>query len=122
MDLRHVELATLSACESGQGVVAAGEGVLGLQRAFQMAGAQTVLATLWSVDDQATRALLARFYENLWRKKVGKLVALREAQLWMLQEGQRRGLIREVDAGQDATPARTPPYYWAAFVLSGDWR
>jgi CHAT domain-containing protein/Flp pilus assembly protein TadD len=128
-DLSGVELATLSACETGLGEAAGGEGLLGLQRAFQAAGARAVLASLWQVDDEATRKLMVRFYDNLWRTKepLGKLAALREAQLWMLREGVQRGLVRRglkrrTEGEESAGPARTPPYYWAAFVLSGDWR
>jgi CHAT domain-containing protein len=121
LDLSGVELASLSACETGLGETAGGEGLLGLQRAFQTAGARSVVASLWQVDDEATRQLMVRFYENLWRAKepLGKLAALREAQMWMLREGVKRGLVRRTAAKE---PTRTPPYYWAAFVLSGDWR
>jgi tetratricopeptide (TPR) repeat protein len=124
LDLSGVELAALSACETGLGETAGGEGLLGLQRAFQTAGARSVVASLWQVDDEATRKLMVRFYENLWRAKepLGKLAALREAQLWMLREGVRRGLVRLTEEEALAKTARTPPYYWAAFVLSGDWR
>ncbi|MFO0868269.1 MAG: tetratricopeptide repeat protein [Pirellulales bacterium] len=120
LDLRRVELAVLSACETGLGETAGGEGLLGLQRAFQVAGARTTVASLWTVDDVHTRALMERFYQNVWEKEMSKLEALREAQLWMLREG-HRGLVRE---NPPATPddARVAPYYWAAFVLSGDWR
>jgi CHAT domain-containing protein len=90
---------------------------LGLQRAFQVAGARTVVASLWQVDDRATRTLMVDFYQNLWRKNMTKLEALRQAQLTMLREGVKRGL------GEPETKMRRlPPYYWAAFVLSGDWR
>ena len=87
--------------------------------AFQVAGAKTVVATLWSVDDDATCKLMERFYENLWQKKMGKLAALREAQLAMLREGDKRGMVRRKDKDKSE---RVPPFYWAAFVLSGDWR
>ena len=63
---------------------------------------------------------MQRFYENLWDKQMGKLEALRQAQLWMLKEGRQRGL--EVDEISADESKRLPPYYWAAFVLSGDWR
>jgi CHAT domain-containing protein len=120
----------LSACETGLGEVAGGEGVLGLQRAFQVAGAHTTVTSLWKVDDQATRALMERFYANLWQGKDGKqlsrLEALTEAQLWLLKEGKShagvaRGMQR-VDAPKPTQDGRLPPYYWAAFTLSGDWR
>lgn len=120
LDLRRVEVAVLSACETGRGRVAGGEGVLGLQRAFQLAGAKTVVTSLWKVDDEATRSLMEAFYQNYWRDQKGMLESLREAQLQMLREGRQRGLLRELPP--DPRPVRTPPYYWAAFVLSGDWR
>ena len=127
LDLGHVELATLSACETGLGQVAGSEGLLGLQRAFQVAGARSVVSGLWKVPDRATQVLMTRFYENLWQRRLSKLEALREAQLWMLREGSKqpdlaRGL-EGVDDGPGADDGRRlPPYYWAAFVLSGDWR
>jgi CHAT domain-containing protein/tetratricopeptide (TPR) repeat protein len=128
LDLRRVELATLSACETGLGATANGEGLLGLQRAFQVAGARSVVASLWKVDDTATRDLMERFYENLWRQTapdappLSKLHALREAQLWMLKERGPRGLVDPEQKPADESQQRLPPYYWAAFVLSGDWR
>jgi CHAT domain-containing protein len=69
---------------------------------------------------------MERFYENLWKKNLGKLAALRDAQLWMLRVRGARGL--QVDArglkvgGVKRLDDRLAPYYWAAFVLSGDWR
>ena len=93
---------------------------IGLQRAFQVAGAKSVVASLWKVPDSATARLMQRFYENLWEKKMGKLEALREAQIWMLRDKGNRGLALPKDAPKDDEPL--PPYYWAAFVLSGDWR
>jgi CHAT domain-containing protein len=127
----------LSACETGLGQVAGGEGLLGLQRAFQSAGAHSVVASLWRVPDDATRALMVEFYQNLWQKKLGKLEALRQAQLTMLRQydakaGRLRGAgaVKPVDAkklaaaspAEDQPPPSLPPYYWGAFVLSGDWR
>jgi len=92
LDLSRCELAVLSACETGLGAVAGGEGLLGLQRAFQVAGTKSVVATLWNVGDEPTRALMSRFYENLWRHGQPAHGALREAQLYMLREGLRRGV------------------------------
>ena len=119
LNLQKVDTVVLSACETGLGQVAGGEGLLGLQRAFLVAGANTTVASLWKVHDAATARLMQRFYENLWDKKMGKLAALREAQIWMLRDQGNRGLT--VPA-QPADKASLPPYYWAAFVLSGDWR
>jgi len=121
LDLSRCELAVLSACETGLGAVAGGEGLLGLQRAFQVAGTKSVVATLWNVGDEPTRALMSRFYENLWRHGQPAHGALREAQLYMLREGLRRGVggIRR-DENDASKSDRTPPFYWAAFVLSTD--
>jgi CHAT domain-containing protein/tetratricopeptide (TPR) repeat protein len=127
LDLSGVDLAVLSACDTGLGRSAGGEGLLGLQRSLQVAGARTVIASLWSVDDGATRDLMIHFYRAMWAANAdgtatGKLAALRAAQLQLLHEGIGRGLA-SVDAAKAAgAPDRLPPRYWAAFVLSGDWR
>ena len=128
LDLDGVELATLSACETGLGKTAGGEGLLGLQRAFQLAGAKTTVASLWKVPDQATKSLMVRFYGNLWSGKMSKLDALLNAQRWLLNEGKQhpelyRGL-ESADASADTVrqDGRLTPRYWAAFILSGDWR
>ena len=86
LDLSGVDLATLSACETGLGKTAGGEGVLGLQRAFQTAGARTTVTSLWKIPDDATRSLMIDFYENLWTKKMSKIEALRQAQLTLMRE------------------------------------
>jgi CHAT domain-containing protein len=70
------------------------------------------------VDDKWTRSLMERYYENLWQKKMTKVEALREAQRWLMREGPRRG----VDFPAEKPLRVAPPFYWAAFVLSGDWR
>jgi len=102
-DLSGVELMVLSACETGLGVSTGGEGYIGLLRAAQLAGARTVVASLWKVNDEATRELMGRFYENLWSGRLPKLEALRQVQLEMIAR-------------------KAPPKHWAAWVLSGDWR
>jgi CHAT domain-containing protein len=110
LDLRRAELVVLSACETGLGQVAGGEGVLGLQRAFQVSGARTTVATLWTIDDLASQQLMTRYYDNLWKRNLPKLEALREAQLWMLREGGKaRNLVRVGD-DQPKTDRMPPPF------------
>ena len=118
LNLDGVELAVLSACETGLGAIAAGDGVLGLQRAFQLAGARTTVTSLWQVPDEATAALMTRFYENRFKKGLSALESLREAQVWVLNEGVKAGVLTE----EPKSGRRTPPLYWAAFTLAGDWR
>jgi CHAT domain-containing protein len=85
--------------------VAGGEGAYGLQRAFHLAGARTVVASLWKVDDATTRKLMRLFYSNLWERGMAVAEALRQAQLTVLSE---------------AVGSGDKPYYWADWVLSGD--
>src|SRR5262249_10568265 len=103
LDLRGCELAVLSACDTGLGKVAGGEGVLGLQRAFHAARARARATSLWSVNDAATAVLMEEFYANLWRKQLPKLEALRQAQLAVLRhpervEARNRALAAELRA------------------------
>ena len=83
LDLDGVDLVTLSACETAKGTAESGEGVLGLVSAFQMAGARRVIASLWKVDDEATRRLMEGVYERILRKEdpLAPADALREAAL-----------------------------------------
>lgn len=104
LDLLGTKLVVLSACETGIGEVHHGEGVYGLRRAFAIAGAETLLTSLWKVDDDATRDLMIDYYRRL-RDGAGRSAALREAQLKLLAD---RG--------------RSHPFFWAAFITSGDWR
>ncbi|MEM0978685.1 MAG: tetratricopeptide repeat protein [Cyanobacteria bacterium P01_H01_bin.58] len=105
LNLFGTQLVVLSACDTGLGDIANGEGVYGLRRAFAIAGAETQLLSLWQVSDFGTQSLMARYYENL-TAGMGRSEALREVQLEMIAEG-----------GQ-----YSHPYYWAAFILAGDWR
>src|SRR5262249_39219057 len=110
-------------CETGLGKSAGGEGLLGLQRAFAVAGARTVVASLWEVNDRATQALMSEFYRVAWDPDsiVSRAEALRRAQLSLLRAGKRRGLAKKAEKLPKGE-TRLPPLYWAAFVLSGDWR
>jgi hypothetical protein len=149
----HAELVTLSACETGLGREAGGEGFVGFTQALLMSGARSVCLSLWKVDDTATALLMQRFYANLLGKShalsqpLPKAEALREAKAWLrglsraevlalaaeLSGGVERGergkgvkarqpadLSKTIPAGGDDDRPYAPPYYWAAFVLSGD--
>ena len=111
------DLVVLSACQSGLGKEQGGEGLIGLSRAFQYAGARTVAATLWQVEDQVTAELMVRFYRHLRAGKT-KDVALRAAQVELIrgpiEVRDEDGQVRQIDASS--------PYYWAAFQLLGDWQ
>jgi CHAT domain-containing protein/tetratricopeptide (TPR) repeat protein len=106
LDLHGTELVVLSACDTGLGDVRSGEGVSGLRRAFRYAGVRTVVMSLFQVDDDATRDLMGRFYRGL-KGGSGKLDALHQAQLDVMQERRNRG-------------GTAHPFYWASFVLAGD--
>jgi Tfp pilus assembly protein PilF len=100
LDLDACDLVVLSACETAGGTVRSGEGVLGLVQAMQVAGARCVVASLWKVDDDATRALMTRFYELRSAKDVPPVAAaLRSAQEHVRRE-----------------PRWAHPFYWAAWV------
>jgi CHAT domain-containing protein/tetratricopeptide (TPR) repeat protein len=109
LNLSGVEWAVLSACDTGKGRVQAGEGVMGLRRALQVAGASTIIMSLWAVDDESAESWMKALYEG---RSVGRLDtadAVARASLTVLRE--RRAQSRS-----------TAPFYWAAFVAAGDWR
>jgi CHAT domain-containing protein len=100
MDLTKTNLVALSACETQLGAQSKGDDIVGLNRAFIYAGASSVIASLWTVDDKATNMLMKSFYSHL-KQGMSKVAALQ--------------------AAQTATRKKYPhPYYWAAFVLTGD--
>ncbi len=99
------ELVVLSACQTGVGKEVRGEGLIGLTRGFMYAGARRLTASLWQVEDAATSELMERFYRGmLGEKRLRPAAALRAAQIEMLKQKQWRS-----------------PYYWAAFVMQGEW-
>ena len=105
-DLRlPVDLVVLSACNTALGKPVKGEGLVGIVRGFMYAGASRVVASLWKVDDDATGALMANFYQEMLRNNRSPAAALRQAQLAMWRQEKWR-----------------PPFYWAAFALQGEWR
>jgi CHAT domain-containing protein len=109
LELSGVEWAVLSACDTGVGEVKAGEGVFGLRRAFQVAGAGTLIMSLWSVEDESAGAWMRALYEARFVARLGTAEAVRQASRSVLQARRQRG-------------ESTHPFYWAAFVAAGTWR
>ena len=101
----RADLVVLSACNTALGKSVAGEGLVGIVRGFMHAGATRVVASLWKVDDEATGELMGRFYAAMLKQNRSPAAALRQAQLE----------ISQLERWQS-------PFYWAAFVLQGDWR
>jgi CHAT domain-containing protein len=108
LDLSGVDWAVLSACNTGSGELHDGEGVLGLQRAFRVAGARSVIMTLWPVDDDVTR----QFMHELYAERLGRHATTADA-VW---NSSRKLLVERRAAGKS-----THPWYWAGFVGSGGW-
>lgn len=99
------DLVVLSACQTALGKQIRGEGLVGLTRGFMYAGAETVVASLWQVEDRATAELMKRFYRAMLRDGLTPAAAMRQAQIEMWRAGRW-----------------SDPYYWAAFTVQGDWR
>ena len=118
------DLAVLSACKTGSGQYVTGEGVMGMSRAFLVAGSRSVLVSLWSVDSRATEELMVAFYRQL-EGGLAAPEALRQAKLelrrsWLSGSAGARGL-RVKRAGGDSVRVKDAahPFYWSAFVLVG---
>jgi CHAT domain-containing protein/tetratricopeptide (TPR) repeat protein len=99
------DLVVLSACQSALGKEIAGEGLVGLTRGFMYAGAKRVIASLWQVSDVATAELMKKFYAHMLQHHLAPADALRRAQLEIARD-----------------PRWASPYFWAGFVLQGDWK
>ncbi|WP_017719432.1 CHAT domain-containing protein [Kamptonema formosum] len=142
LQLPATELVVMSACLTGLGDRRVGEGVLGLRRAFVLAGAKTLVMSLWSVPDISTAILMERFYHNLFDYNMGRAKALEEAQYylrdltvgqirdkWLTPEAiawvrQRSDVIanrlQELSQESDECRPYTEPKYWAAFICQGN--
>jgi CHAT domain-containing protein/Tfp pilus assembly protein PilF len=103
LNLWGTKLVVLSACDTGLGEVYNGEGVYGLRRAFVLAGAESLVLSLWPASDYSTRSLMTSYYRNL-KQGLGRGAALRQVQLDMLRRD-----------------PRLHPFYWANFIQSGEW-
>jgi CHAT domain-containing protein len=140
------ELVTLSACQTGLGTYSGGEGYLGFSQALFVAGARSLVLSLWEVDDTATALLMTRFYENLMglsadlpggpvEAKATKAEALAEAKQWLRKlspaevdllrkdlprQGTRGDIVKKKAPLAKAPPSFAHPYYWSGFVLVGD--
>jgi CHAT domain-containing protein len=103
LDLWGTKLVVLSACDTGVGEVRTGEGVYGLRRAFALAGAESLLMSLWPASDYVTRELMTNYYRNL-KQGLGRGAALRQVQLDAIKRSRQ-----------------SHPFYWANFIQSNDW-
>jgi CHAT domain-containing protein len=99
MDLSSTDLVVLSACETGLGEVQSGEGLLGLQRGFRIAGAKSIIMTLWDISDAVTSEVMLYFYQNFL-------------------EGQSHAEALK-NAIQEIRKKYPEPYYWGGFILNG---
>ncbi|MEI6381871.1 MAG: CHAT domain-containing protein, partial [Cyanobacteriota bacterium ELA615] len=104
LNLSNSELVVLSACDTGLGSLVKGEGIVGISRGFMYAGTPRLVVSLWSVDDLATSILMSKFYQGVLQEGLTPAKALRQAQMEMLKD-----------------PKYQAPYYWAPFILIGDW-
>ncbi len=103
LDLWGTKLVVLSACDTGLGEIRNGEGVYGLRRSFALAGAESLVMSLWPISDSVTRELMTAYYRNL-KQGMGRGEALRQVRLEMIKQTDRKH-----------------PFYWASFIQSGEW-
>jgi CHAT domain-containing protein len=140
LSFKEVDQLTLSACDTASGIKKGdGQEVESFGSLAQARGAQSVMATLWSVYDESTGLLMKEFYRLRYQEKENKAEALKNAQLALMQgslggdvekSGQSRGILHVlIDTEQDVAKAASwegkdfsHPYYWAPFVLMGNWR
>jgi len=133
LDLINTSMVALSGCETALGKRTGGDEIVGLSRAFIYAGAPTIIASLWKVNDQSTAELMTLFYKNL--RTLPKAKALRKAQIEMIRGPAGKGIVRGVGGITTAKKVKTiavkepertvdgsHPYFWAPFVLIGDWK
>jgi CHAT domain-containing protein len=106
LDLGSAELVVLSGCDTGSGEIRAGEGVLGLRRAFRVAGAQNLVMSLWPVTDEGAREWMTAFYQARFSRQHSPTQSVRDASLSQLRNRRKAGLS-------------THPFYWAGFILVG---
>ncbi|HET9950156.1 MAG TPA: CHAT domain-containing tetratricopeptide repeat protein [Candidatus Eisenbacteria bacterium] len=109
LDLSALDWVVLSACQTGLADVQLGEGVLGFRRAFEIAGAGTLIMSLWAVEDQAAREWMGHLYDGRMKRMLGTAEAVREANLAVLKSLRAQG-------------RSTHPFFWAAFIAAGDWK
>jgi CHAT domain-containing protein len=109
LDLQGTEWAVLSACDTGAGEIRGGEGVFGLRRAFQLAGARTVIMSLWPVEDEATRQWMTALYRHRFVEGKSTAASVNGASLELLRQRRARG-------------ESTHPFYWAGFIAAGAWQ
>jgi len=117
------DLVVLSACKTGLGELIKGEGIIGLTRSFMYAGASSVVVSLWNVNDMSSSSLMEKFYNYL--KTMNKAEALRQAKLDLLKGKSiiacERG-VGGITGEKEMAPVCSHPYFWAPFILIGDWK
>lgn len=131
LNLENTSLVTLSACKTGLGKLSKGDELIGLTRGFIYAGTPSIVASLWNVNDQSTSELMGLFYKNL--KTHSKVESLRMAQIEMIRGDVGKGIVRGVGGITTSKVGGTKhvasitvdgshPYFWAPFILLGDWK